>query len=291
MAKTVEITGKSVEDALSEALAQLGVGKDDVDVEVLETPSKGIFGIFGNKPAKIKVTVKDRPPAEPAQTEQVENVEVVEDVAEPPTIVNFKVVPVIESIPKVAEKPVDEKPVKDDEPQVDEKVAEENVPKVDEVPFNRDEVIDKAKKFLSDVFNSINAEVEIDAHDVDAENIVLDLSGNERSFIIGKHGQTIDALQYLTNLAANGNSEEKIRFILDVENYRAKREEIVQKMARSVADRAIRMKQSIKMEPMSRHERRIVHMALQDNKRVETKSYGEDPFRYIVVSPVPKKKK
>ena len=279
MAKTVEITGKSVEDALSAALVQLGVGKDDVDVEVLETPSKGIFGIFGNKPAKIKVTVKEIPPAETAQTEQVEDVEVVEEViVEPPTIVNFKVVPVIESIPKVDKKFVEEDPVKDD------------APKVDEVPFNRDEVIDKAKKFLSDVFGSINADVKIDVRD-DEDNIVLDLSGEESAFIIGKHGQTIDALQYLTNLAANGNSENKIRFILDVENYREKREETLKKMARSVADRAVRMKQSVKMEPMSRHERRIVHMALQDNKRVETKSYGEDPFRYIVVSPVPKKKK
>ncbi|MBQ6975356.1 MAG: protein jag [Selenomonadaceae bacterium] len=273
MAQPVEFTGKSVEDALQTALNQLGVGKDDVDVEVLETPSKGIFGFFGTKPAKIKVTVKELPKVEPA-AEQVEEGE--EVIVEPPTIVNFKVVPVIEDLPKV-----DEKFVEEDAPQV--KPSPVN-------PFLRDEVINKAKKFLSDLFGAINMDIKISAHEVD-DNIILDLSGEESRVIIGKHGQTIDALQYLTNLAANGNSEDKVRFILDVGNYRERREETLQKLARSVADRAVRMKQAVKMEPMTRHDRRIVHLTLQDNKRVTTESHGAEPFRYIVVSPVPKKKK
>ena len=251
MAQPVEFTGKSVEDALQTALNQLGVGKDDVDVEVLETPSKGIFGFFGTKPAKIKVTVKELPKVEPA-AEQVEEGE-----------------------------------------EVDEKFVEEDAPQVKPSPVNpflRDEVINKAKKFLSDLFGAINMDIKISAHEVD-DNIILDLSGEESRVIIGKHGQTIDALQYLTNLAANGNSEDKVRFILDVGNYRERREETLQKLARSVADRAVRMKQAVKMEPMTRHDRRIVHLTLQDNKRVTTESHGAEPFRYIVVSPVPKKKK
>ncbi|MBQ7629491.1 MAG: Jag N-terminal domain-containing protein, partial [Selenomonadaceae bacterium] len=214
MAQPVEFTGKSVEDALQTALNQLGVGKDDVDVEVLETPSKGIFGFFGTKPAKIKVTVKELPKVEPA-AEQVEEGE--EVIVEPPTIVNFKVVPVIEDLPKV-----DEKFVEEDAPQV--KPSPVN-------PFLRDEVINKAKKFLSDLFGAINMDIKISAHEVD-DNIILDLSGEESRVIIGKHGQTIDALQYLTNLAANGNSEDKVRFILDVGNYRERREETLQKLAR-----------------------------------------------------------
>ena len=288
----IEKTGKSVEDALQLALEELGVGKNDVDVEILETPSKGIFGlfgIFGAKPARIKVTVKEPPKSSSAQNDEV-NVNEKVDVT--PATVSFQLVQNLETLPKVDEefKPQDE--ILTANPKVtvatEKNISnDENISNNENV-FNRDEVIDRAKTFLTDMFNAINVEVTINVRESD-ENIILDLASKESAFIIGKRGQMIDALQYVTNLAANRASDNPVRFILDVENYRKRREETLIKMAKSVADRVTRIKQSVKMEPMSRHERRIIHTALQDHKRVETHSYGEDPHRYIVVSPKKKK--
>lgn len=280
MAKMIEKTGKSVDEALNAALDELGVSKDDVDVEVLETPSKGIFGLFGTKPARIKVTVKEPPKSSSTQIDDgAEKVDVT------PSTVSFQLVQNLDTLPKVdAEfKPEDE--ILAFNPKVtvaaDKHSAEKNL--------NRAEAIDKAKTFLTDMFNAMNVEVNINIREVD-DNIILDLVSKDSAFIIGKRGQMIDALQYVTNLAANHASDNPVRFILDVENYRKRREETLIKMAKSVADRVTRIKQSVKMEPMSRHERRIIHTTLQNHKRVETHSYGEDPHRYIVVSPKKKSK-
>lgn len=280
MAKMIEKTGKSVDEALNAALDELGVSKDDVDVEVLETPSKGIFGLFGTKPARIKVTVKEPPKSSSTQIDDgAEKVDVT------PSTVSFQLVQNLDTLPKVdAEfKPEDE--ILAFNPKVtvsaDKHSAEKNL--------NRAEAIDKAKTFLTDMFNAMNVEVNINIREVD-DNIILDLVSKDSAFIIGKRGQMIDALQYVTNLAANHASDNPVRFILDVENYRKRREETLIKMAKSVADRVTRIKQSVKMEPMSRHERRIIHTTLQNHKRVETHSYGEDPHRYIVVSPKKKNK-
>ena len=283
MAKTIEKTGKSVEDALKAALSELGVNESDVDVEVLETPSKGIFGIFGTKPARIKVTVKDTPPP-------VEKTE--EFVGEPPTVVKFRVVPGLADLPKVDAEfveedatPTAEKSFVEDEPapKVEEEPKVDTEPVNEEKPFDREEVIERAKKFLKDIYKAIDIDLTINVREVDG-NVILDLVEKDSAMIIGKRGQTIDALQYLTNLAANRASEEKVRFILDVENYRERREETIIRLAKSVADRVVRIRQDVKMEPMSRHERRIVHTTLQENKRVETHSHGEEPYRYVVVS-------
>lgn len=279
MTKTIEKTGKTVEDALRAALSELGVNESEVDVEVLETPSKGIFGFFGTKPARLKVTVKEipAPKSEPEPEEKV--------VSEPPTVVNFRVVPSLDTLPKVDAEFVEESAVeKVDNVETDSAVANvENEPVKEEVPFDREKVIERAKTFLTELFKAINVDLTINVREVD-DNVILDLQEKDSSMIIGKRGQTIDALQYLTNLAANRSSEEKVRFILDVENYRERREETIIKLAKSVADRVIRIRQDVKMEPMSRHERRIVHTTLQENKRVETHSHGEEPYRYVVVS-------
>ena len=277
MARTIEKTGKTVEDALRAALSELGVSESEVDVEVLETPSKGIFGFFGTKPARLKVTVKEIPAPKSEPEEKV--------VSEPPTVVNFRVVPSLDTLPKVDAEFVEESAVeKADNVETDSAVANvENEPVKEEVPFDREKVIERAKTFLIELFKAINIDLTINVREVD-DNVILDLQEKDSSMIIGKRGQTIDALQYLTNLAANRSSEEKVRFILDVENYRERREETIVKLAKSVADRVIRIRQDVKMEPMSRHERRIVHTTLQENKRVETHSHGEEPYRYVVVS-------
>jgi len=291
MATTIEKTGKTVEDAVQAALNELGVTSDEVDVQILETPSKGIFGIFGTKPARIKVTVKEKPPL-PVNVEEVKVNVAPQVVATDSVEIKFKSVPSIDTLPDVTKKFEEEKPV-------DEKIVDENPAAVDDTPpvenvdvnqsFNRDAVIETAKNFLHDVFEAMDLDLTVEVKE-DDENVVLDLKIYDSLFLTGKRGQLLDALQYLTNLAANRGSEEKIRFVLDVDNYRARREETLQKLAKSVAEKVIRIKQDVKLEPMSRHERRIIHTILQNNKRVETHSHGEEPFRYIVVSPVRKKK-
>ena len=300
MATTIEKTGKTVEDAVKAALDELGVTENEVNVQVLETPSKGIFGIFGAKPARIKVTLKEKPPL-PSNVEEIK-VNVAPKVISTDSVeVKFKSVPSLDTLPDITKKFEEEKPVEEkviDEKVIDEKPVEtEETPPVEKVEeeetvepkhFNRDSVIETAKNFLHDVFEAMDLDLSIEVKE-DEENVVLDLKIYDSLFLTGKRGQLLDALQYLTNLAANRGSEEKIRFVLDVDNYRARREETLQKVAKSVAEKVIRIKQDVKLEPMSRHERRIIHTILQNNKRVETHSHGEEPFRYIVVSPVKKK--
>ena len=262
MIKVVEKTAASVEDALQAALDELGVTAEQVEVEVLEKPTKKLFGLLGSSPAKIKVTLKEN--LQPKESEVVET----EQIAEPVVEENFSAV---EETPATEE--------------VEEKISDEVAEETPAVEINKEELIDKAKKFLADVFAEMKIDVQVTAKEFES-GVVLDLSGENLGVLIGKHGQTLDALQYLTNLAANRNdTENRLHFILDVENYRERRAETLQKLAKSVADRAVRMRQDVKLEPMNRHERRLIHTALQDNDKVDTRSAGEEPYRYIIVSP------
>ncbi len=140
------------------------------------------------------------------------------------------------------------------------------------------------KAFLSDVFAKMNLTVTIEQ--VDKEDAVLfDLKGDDLGILIGRHGQTLDALQYLTNLAANrGVDEGRIRIVLDVEDYRKRREETLIRLAQRLANKVKRRNQRIVLEPMSRHERKIIHMALQDDPQIATYSEGEEPYRKIVIA-------
>ncbi len=256
MATIIEKTGKTVEDALSAALAELGVTAEEVEYTVLEEPSKRLFGLLGAKPAKIQVRLKEIP------------------------------APVVESKPQepieTFEATVEEKFELTEEPAP---VETETEPAEVESTFNKSDVIDTAKNFLAEVFAAMNIDVNIDAVENPSE-VVLNLSGKNLGVLIGKHGQTLDSLQYLTNLAANNHeAAEKVYFVLDIENYRARRAEALKKLAKSVAERAIRTKQDVRLEPMSRGERKIIHTVLQENDKVETHSAGEEPYRYIIVSP------
>lgn len=244
MATVIEKSGKDIDEALQAALEELGASKADVEVEILENPSKGLFFGFGAKPAKIRVTLKDKP------------VEIVEEISEPVEVV------------------------------------EEEVLQVEENVFDREKVISDAKKFLADVFAAMNVKAEINIYSDESDEVIFDLVGKSMGVLIGKHGQTLDALQYLVNLSANKfNAEQKLHFILDVENYRQRRTESLQNLAKGVAQQVSRTHKEIKLEPMNRHERRVIHTALQDNNRVETQSFGEEPYRYIVVSPKKRNKK
>lgn len=167
---------------------------------------------------------------------------------------------------------------------VAEEITTENISDAEE-NFNREEVINRAKDFLTEVLGVMKVDAKINVIG-DESDVVLDLSGKSLGILIGKHGQTLDALQYLLNLTANKyDAPQKLHFILDIENYREKRVEALQKLAKSVAEKVWRTKKDSKLEPMNRQERRIIHTALQDNNKVETHSVGEEPYRYIIVSP------
>ena len=140
------------------------------------------------------------------------------------------------------------------------------------------------KAFLMDVFEKMNLTVGVEVEEKE-EIVLFDLKGNDLGILIGRHGQTLDALQYLTNLAANKNAGEgRIRIVLDVEDYRKRREETLVRLAQRLANKVKRRNQRIVLEPMSRHERKIIHMALQDDPQIVTYSEGEEPYRKIVIA-------
>lgn len=142
-----------------------------------------------------------------------------------------------------------------------------------------------AEQFLQDVFRTMKLEVRVERAESE-EGILFQLIGDNLGILIGKHGQTLDSLQYLANLAANrGISENRARIILDIENYRSRREDTLMRLADHLAEKACRIGEEVHLEPMNRHERKIIHMALQDNRRVSTYSAGDEPRRYVVIAP------
>ena len=144
---------------------------------------------------------------------------------------------------------------------------------------------ERAESFLSGIFRAMGLTVAMARRETE-EGVLYDLSGESLGILIGKHGQTLDALQYLTNLAANrGGAEERIHVILDVEGYRSRREETLRRLAGHLAEKACRIHAEVRLEPMNRHERKIIHMALQDNYRVSTYSDGDEPYRCVVIAP------
>ena len=142
-----------------------------------------------------------------------------------------------------------------------------------------------AVDFLKDVFRTMNMEVEIDVvYDADEKTMDIDLKGDDMGILIGKRGQTLDSLQYLTSLVVNKCTEDYIRVKLDIENYRERRKETLETLARNIAYKVKRTRRPVSLEPMNPYERRIIHSALQNDRYVVTRSEGEEPFRHVVVS-------
>ena len=203
----LEFTGKTVEDAVTEASIKFGTTSDKIVYEVIEKESNGFLGLIGSKPARIKAAF------------------------------------------------------------------------VKEVT-----VEDVAKKFLKDVFSAMNIAVNVEIKINEANKTMdINLVGEDMGVLIGKRGQTIDSLQYLVSLVVNKECEEYYRVKLDTENYRERRKETLENLARNIASKVKRTRRSVALEPMNPYERRIIHSALQNNKFVKTTSEGEEPYRHIVV--------
>ena len=259
MADTMEWTGRTVEAALEAAAAALGCAPPSLEYTVLEQPTRGYHGM--NRRNEARIPVRDIDGTAVAETRAADPSA---DMAELETRLEEEV----------------------EETQVDApaKAASAKAAKAkDAVSLLEQE--QRARKFLEDVFAAMKIEVELQRSETE-EGILFQLEGESLGILIGKHGQTLDALQYLTNLAANrGVAGERLHVQLDIEGYRARREETLTRLAGHLAEKACRIGQEIHLEPMNRHERKIIHMALQDSRKVSTYSAGDEPRRYVVIVP------
>lgn len=281
----VEKTGKSVDEAVAAALAELNVTADQAVVEVLEEAKKGFLG-FGRKDARVRVSVK------PAEAEAEKTAEAAPAAEKTVSEAAADAVAAVKVAATVAAGALAKKAdAKDDA--VDDAIAALNALKSERRERqNReprkynvsDEAVAAAKEFLQKIFNAMHIEVAMEKFiNKNDGSVTFRLHGDDMGILIGKHGQTLDSLQYLTNLVANKNSNERVRVIIDVEDYRDRRIETLNRLAVRLADKVKRTGERVALEPMNPHERKIIHMALQGDRRVTTLSEGDEPYRHVVI--------
>ena len=349
--KIQEFTGKTTQEAIDNGLAELGVTIADVHVDVLQEGAKGLFGLFGSKPARVRLTIMEeereddhglsdligslslndqakkkpqpkpavkaepvKPAAKPEAPKAAPKVEAVKPApkaepvkaeapkAEPKPVVKTEA-PKAEAeqaekpeAPKPAREPKERKPrpprtPKEKTPaQQEEKrdyapmvPAEMFAPTEPPVIFGEDTPAGRAQKFLMDVTDRMGVKVDVYVDDSEPEHLSIHMIGDTLGILIGRRGETLDALQYLTSLQVNKGREGYIRVTLDTENYRAKREDSLRRLAQRMANRAVKTGRKVVLEPMNPYERRVLHTALQNHPSVTTHSEGEEPNRRVVI--------
>lgn len=264
MLKFIEVTGKNEEEAIAKALAQLGMDRDDVSVEIIERAKSGFLGI-GSSPARIRVSYE-------APDEIVE--EVKEEIPAPAP---------------VEEKKVAEKPCKCASAVVEEKRSE----KKEEVPCAEcaqegeevhDEKSEQIRSFLHGLMEHLDSNAKAEVYLSEEGHYKVYLVGEKLGQLIGRRGETLDAIQQLTNYAINHGADRRVRIHVDAENYRAKREQTLQALANKVAGKVVRLRRNVTLEPMNAYERHVIHTALQEVPGVTTYSTGIDPNRRVIVA-------
>ena len=269
---SIRVSAKTVDDAITEALIQLGVTSDRLEYEVIEKGSAGFLGI-GMKQAVIEARRKPEP-----KEEKVE-----EPVVEEPVKAEPKKVEAVQPQKAAAEKKADE-PQKAAFEKVVEKEVKEEVKKETKLVEVQPQTIEVVEDFLKNTMKAMDMEVELKA-EIDQDGaLCVDMSGEHMGILIGKRGQTLDSLQYLANRVANKHQEGYVRVKLDTENYRARREETLRHLAKNIAHKVKRNRRPVALEPMNPYERRIIHSALQSDPYVMTHSEGEEPFRKVVIT-------
>lgn len=283
--KTVRIKAKTVEAAVEEGMKQLGITRAEAVVHVVEKPSTGLFGLLHKKMAVVDISAPEIP-AEPEETPEAPAAEETRTDGVPAEA------PAAEPAEPEAEEP---EAASEAEPEEagEEKTAEPEDAPAEEVPEEKEEekpfdpaeqkkVAEEARKFLENVFRGMDLPVIMECM-MNEERILFSLHGEGLGILIGKHGQTLDALQYLTNLAAGKAAHGRYFVMLDVENYRERRKDTLEALAKRLAGKVKRTGEPVKLEPMPAGERRIIHLALQDDDAVITESEGEAPYRYITI--------
>ena len=314
--RSIEATGKTVNDAIKSGLEQLGADRSDVEIQVIEMGSPGIFGMFGKR-ARVKLTVKAEDPAlkidmpvlsldggakprpekkkaeKPApRAEKAEKIEKPAESAEPAG-------DEADAAQDEGERPAKKRRSRSrrrkssgERPEAEAPEAEEvaaPAPVIEHEPFvaTPEEQLSgsaiKAREFLSGLTERMNVPVTIELMETE-EQLRMQMAGENMSLLIGRRGETLDAMQYLTSLNVNKGREDYLRVSIDTENYRAKREEALRKLAVRMAGRAKKSGKRVALEPMNPYERRILHSALQNDPEVTTHSEGEEPYRRVIIT-------
>lgn len=269
----ITVSAKNLDDAITEALIQLGVTSDQLDYEVIEKGSAGFLGI-GMKQAVIKARKK-------VVVEEKKEIEEVEIPKEEPVKEYPKKEPKKKNISK------DRKEKKEKKEKHDEPVKESSAAEKKEVELAKIEpqTIEACEKFIYDVLNAMDMKDVKVTSTVDEEGALsIDMEGSNMGILIGKRGQTLDSLQYLTNRVANKMQDGYVRVKLDTEDYRRRRKETLENLANNIAAKVKRTRRTVSLEPMNPYERRIIHSALQADPAVSTHSEGEEPYRRVVVT-------
>ncbi len=342
--KQIIVTGKTYEEALQDGLLQLRAIITDVDVVTLEEGSKGLFGLFGSRPYKLQLTLREEEEVDPTAA-----LFPVVKKAEPkperparkepkPEAPKAEAAPVAQAPkaeeapaakPEAEKKPDAPKPVQRKAKQPREKKSEdgqqgenqprqrkergpkpegekqpkkeqpkrEPKPKAEVRPLEKpvvtmipdaevvaDSAAGKAQAFLKELTHLMGVDVEVAVGTDEEKNVFVQMTGDTLGILIGRRGETLDALQYLTSLKVNRGQDDYTRVTLDTENYRAKREDTLMRLANRMANRAVKTGRKVSLEAMNPYERRIIHSALQQNDAVDTHSEGEEPNRHVVIT-------
>ena len=281
MKGSIRVSAKTLDDAITEALIQLGVTSDRLEYEVIEKGSAGFLGI-GMKQAVIEAWKKEE---EPEVT--VEDIIKEEFRAErKPEAPKKKEKPARVKEEAKAEPAAEVKKETAAEPAAAKEEPEEAAPVKKEVELAKveDQTIEAVSQFINDTLKAMNMEVKTSASIDEDGALCIDMEGEHMGILIGKRGQTLDALQYLANRVANKHQDGYVRVKLDTENYRARREETLKHLAKNIAHKVKRNRRPVALEPMNPYERRIIHSALQSDPYVTTHSEGEEPYRKVVVT-------
>ena len=268
----ITVSAKTLDDAITEALIQLGVTSDQLDYIVVEKGSAGFLGI-GVKQAVIKARkkVEEKP--------KVTVEETVKETAKEEVKETFKAEVKEEKKEERFEKKSEHKPKKNRQPEVVKEKKEVELAVVEE------NTIQMCEKFIYDVLKTMNMEDVKITSQIDEEGALsINMDGKNMGILIGKRGQTLDSLQYLTNRVANKAQSGYVRVKLDTEDYRRRRKETLENLAKNIASKVKRTRHAVSLEPMNPYERRIIHSALQSDPAVSTHSEGEEPYRRVVVT-------
>ena len=317
--KVYEYSARTIQEAIDQGLEELGVAISDVTVDVLEEGSKGLFGLFGSRPAKVRLTMKeDEASGDVARS-------ILADAMKPADVKESKPRKQEKAAAPKAEKTAAEQPVKEEKaekpapkprkprapkedvkPEADKEEApkKESKPRAPRAPkapkepkepkeqkvivpaeqADRATAAGRAQEFLQEVTKLMGVNVSVAVANDEEGNVRVNMEGDTLGILIGRRGETLDALQYLTSLQVNKGQEDYTRVTLDTEGYRAKREEALVRLANRMANRAQKTGRKVSLEPMNPYERRILHSALQDHPAVTTHSEGEEPNRHVVIT-------
>ncbi len=304
----ITISASTLDEAITKALIELQTTSEHLQYEVIQKESTGLLGIFGKKPCIIEAHVmseaEEKAAAEAKKLEEKKAAEeakkaekarkaeeakkAAEKEAEKKAEEAKKTEPAktAASAPKneVSEKPAQKREAAKTAPETEKESSAEETPKKT-VKINEEAVKKAAKEFLNQVFGAMGMQVSIEtSYNAGDRELLVSMEGDDMGILIGKRGQTLDSLQYLVSLVVNKETEGYLRVKLDTENYRERRKETLETLAKNIAYKVKRTKHPVSLEPMNPYERRIIHSALQNDKYVMTRSEGEDPFRHVVIA-------